>query len=204
MFVIAPMGQALFRAADIPNRLLAPAVVLGTTTFTMAAMPGTPAIQNAIPMPFFGTTRFAAPGLGIIASAVLLVFALWWLGRAERSARRAGEGFGGPSPTAAADAAHDPMVCERATAAPSFDPAEAGHGRRSAELSGITVAMLPLVVVMGVNLAMSMLIQPRLDTAFLAEPQSGGTSIVAVGGVWSVIVALAAAIVVLCAVDRGR
>ena len=41
MFVIAPMGQALFRAADIPNRLLAPAVALGTTTFTMTAMPGT-------------------------------------------------------------------------------------------------------------------------------------------------------------------
>ena len=64
MFVIAPMGQALFRSANIPNRLLAPAVALGTTTFTMTAMPGTPAIQNAIPMPFFGTTPFAAPGAG--------------------------------------------------------------------------------------------------------------------------------------------
>ena len=98
MFVIAPMGQALFRAADIPNRLLPAAVALGTTTFTMTAMPGTPAIQNAIPMPFFGTTPFAAPGLGIIASAVMLGFGLWWLARAEKAARRAGEGFGGPSP----------------------------------------------------------------------------------------------------------
>jgi len=83
MFVIAPMGQALFRAADIPNRLLPAAVALGTTTFTMTAMPGTPAIQNAIPMPFFGTTAFAAPGLGLIASAVMLGFGLWWLARAE-------------------------------------------------------------------------------------------------------------------------
>ena len=39
MFVIAPMGQALFRAANIPNRLLPAAVALGTTTFTMTAMP---------------------------------------------------------------------------------------------------------------------------------------------------------------------
>ena len=100
MFVIAPMGQALFRSASIPNRLLAPAIALGTTTFTMTAMPGTPAIQNAIPMPFFGTTPFAAPGLGIIASAVMLGFGLWWLGRAERAAQRAGEGFGGPITTA--------------------------------------------------------------------------------------------------------
>ena len=121
MFVIAPMGQALFRAADIPNRLLPAAVALGTTTFTMTAMPGTPAIQNAIPMPFFGTTPFAAPGLGIIASAVMLGFGLWWLARAEKAARRTGEGFGGPVPAemSAADAAHDPVVRERATAAGS-------------------------------------------------------------------------------------
>ncbi len=204
MFVIAPMGQALFRAADIPNRLLPAAVALGTTTFTMTAMPGTPAIQNAIPMPFFGTTAFAAPGLGIIASAVMLGFGLWWLGRAEKAARRAGEGLGGPSPSAAADAAHDPVVRERATAAQSFDPAEAEHGQRSAELPSIAVAMLPLAVVMLVNLSMSMFILPNLDTSFLAEPEWGGTSIAAVGGVWSVIVALAAAIVVLYVFNRGR
>jgi H+/gluconate symporter-like permease len=36
------------------------AMALGTSTFTMSALPGTPAIQNAIPMPFFGTTPFAA------------------------------------------------------------------------------------------------------------------------------------------------
>jgi len=204
MFVIAPMGQALFRAADIPNRLLPAAVALGTTTFTMTAMPGTPAIQNAIPMPFFGTTAFAAPGLGIIASAVMLGFGLWWLARAEKAARRTGEGFGGPSPSAASDAAHDLVVRERATAAQSFDPAEAEHGQRSTELPSIAVAMLPLAVVMLVNLSMSMLILPKLDTGFLAEPGWGGTSIAAVGGVWSVIVALSAAIVVLYVVNRGR
>ncbi len=63
-FVLAPMAQALFRAAGIPRRLMPAAIALGTTTFTMSALPGTPAIQNAIPMPFFGTTPFAAPGFG--------------------------------------------------------------------------------------------------------------------------------------------
>ena len=48
-FVLGPMAQALFRAADIPNRLMPAAVALGTSTFTMSALPGTPAIQNAIP-----------------------------------------------------------------------------------------------------------------------------------------------------------
>ena len=82
--MLAPMAHALFRAAPIPKRLMPAAIGLGTSTFTMSALLGTPAIQNAIPMPFFGTTAFAAPGLGIIASLVMLGFGLWWLGRSPR------------------------------------------------------------------------------------------------------------------------
>jgi H+/gluconate symporter-like permease len=85
-FVLIPMAQALFRAASIPRRLIPAAIALGTSTFTMSAVPGTPSIQNAIPMPFFGTTPFAAPGLGLIASATMLGFGLWWLRRAEAAA----------------------------------------------------------------------------------------------------------------------
>ncbi|HYP63259.1 MAG TPA: Na+/H+ antiporter NhaC family protein, partial [Acidocella sp.] len=51
-FVLVPMAVALFQAADIPRRLIPASVLLGSTTFTMSAMPGTPAIQNTIPMPF--------------------------------------------------------------------------------------------------------------------------------------------------------
>ena len=92
-FVLVPMAQTLFRAAAIPRRLMPAAIVLGTSTFTMSALPGTPSIQNAIPMPFFGTTPFAAPGLGIIASIIMLGFGLWWLRRAETAARRAQRGL---------------------------------------------------------------------------------------------------------------
>jgi H+/gluconate symporter-like permease len=59
------------------------------------------------------------------------------------------------------------------------------------------LAALPLVVVVAVNLLMSFVVLPRMDTAFLAEPRWGATSLSAVGGVWSVAVALTAAIVVL-------
>src|SRR6201999_72110 len=93
-FVLVPMAQALFRAADIPRRLLPAAIILGTSTFTMTALPGTPAIQNAIPMPFFGTTPFAAPGLGLVGAAIMLSVGLWWLARAEAAARRSGQGYG--------------------------------------------------------------------------------------------------------------
>ncbi|MEE4238101.1 MAG: GntP family permease, partial [Anderseniella sp.] len=92
-FVLAPMGLALFKAGNVPRRLLPAAIALGTSTFTMSALPGTPAIQNAIPMPFFGTTPFAAPGLGVVAAIVMFAFGMWWLGLAQARARRAGEGF---------------------------------------------------------------------------------------------------------------
>ncbi len=203
-FVLAPMATALFRAAGIPRRLMPAAIALGTSTFTMSALPGTPAIQNAIPMPFFGTTPFAAPGLGIIASVIMLGFGLWWLARAEASARHAGEGFGDGPSDAAAQAANDPLVRERATTAREFDPAEISHGAVSASLPAIIPAALPLVVVVIVNLIMSFGVLPRLDTAFLATPEWGNTSIAAVGGVWSVIVALFAAILTLLAVSGRR
>src|SRR6185369_15373173 len=111
-FVLAPMTEALFRAAAIPRRLMPAAIALGTSTFTMSALPGTPAIQNAIPMPFFGTTPFAAPGLGVIAAAIMLGFGLWWLTRATAVARRRGEGFGDAGPPPVDDAADDPRVRE--------------------------------------------------------------------------------------------
>src|ERR1700750_608005 len=107
-FVPSPMAHQLFRAAAIPRRLMPAAIALGTTTFTMSALPGTPAIQNAIPMPFFGTTPFAAPGLGFIAAAIMLGFGVWWLARAELAACRAGEGFGEQAPIDVAMVADDP------------------------------------------------------------------------------------------------
>jgi H+/gluconate symporter-like permease len=205
-FVIAPMAQEMFRVADIPRRLMPATIALGAATFTMSALPGTPSIQNAIPMPFFGTTPFAAPGLGAIAAAIMLGFGLWWLGWREASARRAGEGFGrGPAEASPADtAADDPFVRERATASHEFDPAEAHHGRPAKSSPPFAVAAAPLVVVVAVNLAMAVLVLPRLDAGFLAEERWGSTSLSAVGGVWAVVVALAAAIVALVVLNRGR
>src|SRR5215472_1450181 len=187
IFVLVPMGQALFREAGIPNRLLPAAVTLGTSTFTMSALPGTPAIQNAIPMPHFGTTPFAAPGLGLIASAIMLGFGLWWLRRREVAASRAGETFGTPTMTASV-AANQTLVRERATTAREFDPAEMQHGKRSEESPRPLIAFLPLVVVIVANLTMSLVVLPRMDVSFLAEERWGGITLSDVGGVWSVIV----------------
>src|ERR1700754_716775 len=146
-FVLAPMAQELFRAAGIPRRLMPAAIVLGTSTFTMWALPGTPSIQNAIPMPFFGTTPFAAPGLGILASLIMLGFGLWWLNREEANARKAGEGFGDGAPMSPENVAADENLRERATTAREFDPAEITHGTVTDMPPSAMLAALPLVVV---------------------------------------------------------
>ncbi|OYW32549.1 MAG: transporter [Rhizobiales bacterium 12-66-7] len=230
-FVLAPMAIALFRSAGIPRRLMPAAIALGTSTFTMSALPGTPAIQNAIPMPFFGTTPFAAPGLGVIASLIMLGFGMWWLMRAERVARAKGEGFGDETPLDAgvaddqfirerATASHEfdtaeishgahsttrpSFIRERATASHEFDTAEISHGAHSTTRPSFLVAATPLVVVVLVNLLMSMVILPRLDVSFLGEERWGSTTLSAVGGVWAVATALTAAILVLLAFNFRR
>ena len=203
-FVLVPMAQELFRTAGIPNRLIPPAITLGTSTFTMSALPGTPAIQNAIPMPFFGTTPLAAPGLGIIASAIMAAFGLWWLGRAAVQARRKGEGFGPGSAVTIDEVAEEETVRQRATTAREFDPPEVHHGRPSREAPPIIFAVLPLVVVVSVNVLMSLVVLPQLDVSFLAEERFGATSLSAVAGVWSVVTALLAAILTVVAINWQR
>ncbi len=51
-FAIYPIAKDLFKAAQVPKRLIPGAIALGSFTYTMTSLPGTPAIQNAIPIPY--------------------------------------------------------------------------------------------------------------------------------------------------------
>lgn len=88
-FVAWPLARALFAETGLPARLIPATIALGAFTFTMTALPGTPSIQNAIPMATFGTTPFAAPGLGVIAALTMLGLGMVWL--RYRAAALAGE-----------------------------------------------------------------------------------------------------------------
>lgn len=200
-FVLVPMAKQMFQVANIPRRLMPAAIGLGAFTFTMSAMPGTPSVNNAIPMPYFGTTTFAAPGLGIIASIIIMVIGMWWLLRAEAAARKAGEGYGVGSDLSPVI---DETVRMQATAAGDFDPAEIQHGGHSARLPPVVIAALPLVVVICTNFLMSLVILPRLDFSFLAKEVWGGTTIGAVAGVWSVVIALATATLTVIVLNFKR
>jgi H+/gluconate symporter-like permease len=197
-FVLVPMTREMFRAANIPARLMPAAIGLGAFTFTMSAMPGSPSTNNAIPMPYFGTTTFAAPGLGIIASVITFAFGMWWLARAEAKARAAGEGYvEDDSETVITE-----KVREQATAAGDFDPSELTHGQRANTNPPFFIAVLPLIVVITVNFLMALVVLPRVD--FSVAEQMLGINITSTIGVWAVLIALAAAIVALIVCNFKR
>ncbi|MDX3899813.1 MAG: GntP family permease [Sphingobium sp.] len=139
VFAVYPFAAEMFRRADIPKRLVPATIGLGSLTFTMDALPGTPQIQNIIPTSFFGTTTWAAPVLGVTGSLAIVLVGLAYLNWRRRGLAAAGEGYGDP-----ASLVNEPERDE--AAAPTAHP---------------LVALLPLIVVGAGNLLLTLLI-PRI------------------------------------------
>lgn len=96
VFAVYPLAISLFREANLPRRLIPGTVALGAFTFTMTAMPGTPQIQNLIPMQYFHTTPTAAPIIGIVASLIMGVGGYLYLRWREKALLTRGEHFTEP------------------------------------------------------------------------------------------------------------
>ncbi|WP_018922375.1 GntP family permease [Salsuginibacillus kocurii] len=96
VFAVYPLALALFREADISRRLLPATIALGAFTFTMTAIPGTPQIQNLIPMEAYQTNAAAAPVMGISAALVMAVGGYYYLRWREGKLRTNGERFTEP------------------------------------------------------------------------------------------------------------
>lgn len=194
LFVVAfaayPLAASMFREADIPARLIPATIALGAFTFTMTALPGTPAIQNAIPMPYFGTTPFAAPVLGIIAALIMFGFGFGWLKWRSATARAAGEGYGANLEDS------DPEALPGAAAsAPPADAATDG--------AAFLRALAPIVLVVVLNLALSKFVFPNMDLSYLAAPEWGGAKPADVIGVWSIVVSLTLSSLLVFALNPG-
>ena len=83
-FAMYPIALHLFREANLSRRLIPAAISAGCWTWSMNG-PGTPAIQNIIPMRALGTSSIADPIGGAIAAIIqfALIFAyLEWQGKA--------------------------------------------------------------------------------------------------------------------------
>ena len=186
-FAIYPIAKDLFRAADIPKRLIPAAIALGSFTFTMTALPGTPAIQNAIPIPYYNTNVFAAPILGIIGGTIMFVCGWMWLQSRARKANAAGEGYG----------QHD-----------EEDIGGVGATAKEAEVlnthhTSFTVAMIPLVLVIGLNAILTYVVFPSIDFSSL-QTQFPDLNVAGSLGLWSIIISLVVACVVLILLRIGH
>ncbi|BFN01492.1 GntP family permease [Moraxella sp. K23] len=178
-FAIYPIAKDLFKAAGVPKRLIPGAIALGSFTFTMTALPGTPAIQNAIPIPYYGTNAFAAPILGIIGSLVMFGLGMLWLQRRAHSAKTAGEGYG----------IHEDDELH----ANNLDPHH----------TSFMVAMIPLVLVIGINALLTYAVFPSMDFSAL-QAQFKDLDIKGALGLWSIIIALVTAIIALIVLRLGK
>jgi H+/gluconate symporter-like permease len=143
-------------------------------------------------MPYFNTTPFAAPGLGVLGGAVMLILGVAWLLHRARQAARAGEGYGsdadGPAGLARSVRPH--------AQGEGYDVAERGPlagPAPPAVLPGFAAALTPIVVVVGLNWLFSEQVLPSLDTGYLAGALYGTTRLDAVLGTWSIIAALSLA-----------
>jgi len=196
-FAVFPLAAALFRCANVPKRLIPGTIALGAFTFTMTALPGTPAIQNAIPMPYFGTSPFAAPGLGILTALIMFGLGQLWL---ERRARATSEGYG-HHPNAAPAAGRMRSTC---VAEEGLDLAEDHAEAIPANTPPFWLAMLPLVTVIAINLAFTAFAIPAMNTDYLAAMDYGATTIDSVRGIWSIIAALTISIVLMIVLNWSR
>lgn len=199
-FAVYPIAAALFRQADIPKRLIPATIALGAFTFTMTALPGTPAIQNAIPMPFFSTTPFAAPVLGIISALIMFGLGQWWLARQASHARLAGEGYGVHDD---APPSFDKNQRERSSGE-GFDVLMVAPDVPARSLPSFTVAILPVVLVIVLNYVFSAIVIPAMDTSYLSDARFGATSVDSVRGVWAIICSLTLACLLLLAMTWSR
>lgn len=199
-FAVYPISAALFRKANLPKRLIPATIALGAFTFTMTALPGTPAIQNAIPMPFFSTTPFAAPVLGIISALVMFTMGQLWLNRQASLAKARGEGYG-KHEGAPDDFNKDHR--ERSSGE-GFDVLMVKPEEPARSLPAFGVALTPVIVVIVLNYVFSTLVFPALNTDYLSEPQYGPTTLDSVRGIWAIICSLTIACLLLLAMTWQR
>lgn len=187
-FVMYPLARELFRIADIPRRLIPATIGLGAGTFTLTALPGTPTVQNIIPGQFFGTNTYAAPGIGILGSALVFASGLWYLERRRKTLMGKGEHFDSPESA--------PVI---------GGPSDSG-GTQEGQIQTLAppnrlAPFLPILTVFVVNFSCTLLIFPALDWSYLEEEQYGGIGLDDRAGLWAVIVAIISAIIVLAALN---
>jgi len=198
VFAIYPFAAQMFRQANIPKRLIPGTIALGAFTFTMDALPGTPQIQNVIPISTFKTDIYAAPALGIIGAIVVLAAGLFYLETRRKKAEKAGEGYYGFEAESAAAVEKEKLEAS-GTSFPDLTTKQS--------LSRQILAFVPLVLVGVANKLFVTYIPKWYPNGFdfsalgLADYK---VDVAAAAPIWAIIMALVVGIVTSVAYDWKR
>ena len=177
VFAVYPIAAVMFRESNIPKRLIPATLALGGGTLTMTCLPGAVQIQNIIPTAYFGTDIYAAPVYGTVCGVLILLGGLMWLRR--QTIAYAGEGYG------------DNHINEPTTVDVS-------------RLPPFSIALAPVVCVIGANYLFSEILIPSWDTSYLSEEKFGSTSVDRLRSLWAIIAALLAACLVAVFLNLRR
>ena len=171
-FVLYPIANVLFKESNIPKRLIPGTIALGAFTFTMTALPGTPEIQNVIPMRYFGTDTFAAPLIGVVASILMLLLGLTWLTYRVRKAHSNSEGYG------------------------NYNIEDKSSENKN--IPKILLAVTPILIIFISNLFFSKVFYKLVDGSYLSKYNLVLDN---VSGTWSVIISIVIAILFIILIN---
>lgn len=93
MFALIPLARPLFKEANIPWHLFCAAWSLGACSFTMAMIPGVPAVAWINAANGCGVSLTAAPIMGIVGSVIAIVVSCLYIKFALKRAEAKGETY---------------------------------------------------------------------------------------------------------------
>ncbi len=92
-FTIFPLALVMCNEANVPRPLALAGAIIGSSTATMTAFPGTPSAQNLVPSQILGTSTFAAPAIGIVCGIIMVGLGFAYLIWQQRVYAARGIGF---------------------------------------------------------------------------------------------------------------
>lgn len=110
MFALIPLARPMFKECNIPWHLFCAAWTLGACSFTMAMIPGVPAVAWINAANGCGVSLTAAPVMGIVGSIIAIVVACLYIKFALKRAQTKGETYVETAEEAAAGAADEKEI----------------------------------------------------------------------------------------------
>lgn len=179
-FTIYPIAVAVCREANIPKRFIPGVIAYGAFTFATYAIPGSPQIGNALFMPYYGTTLYAAPVIGMLGAIVEIGIGVAWFTWRLKKARAMHEGYGEHEDNLDSD--------------------------ENVEIPAAWKAFSPIVLFVALNIWLTYFVFPSIDLSYLKDLY--GVTAKNVIGTWALLGAVGVACVYIIIINyktfKGR